>query len=71
MRLSGYKLVRADNLSNNKKSGVGIYYKETLAVWSIPVNQLEVFIEKKKYFYYHYVDQQVNQNTNFMISCFV
>ena len=50
MRLSGYKLVRADNLSNNKKSGVGIYYKETLAVWSIPVNQLEVFIEKKKIF---------------------
>ena len=26
------KLVRADNLSNNKRGDVGIYFKETLAI---------------------------------------
>ena len=32
LNLSGYKLVRVDDLSNNKRSGVGIYFKETLAI---------------------------------------
>ena len=50
------KLVRADNLSNNKKGGVGIYFKETLAIRPVPTNSLkgclllEVFIGNKKGF---------------------
>ena len=50
------KLVRADNLSNNKKGGVGIYFKETLAIRPVPTNSLkeclllEVFIGNKKEF---------------------
>ena len=41
LKLSGYKLVRDDNLSNNKRSVVGIYFKETLAVWPVPTNSLK------------------------------
>ena len=50
LNLSGYKLVRADNHSNNKRGGVGIYFKETLAIRPVPTNSLkeclllEVFI---------------------------
>ena len=50
------KLVRADNLSNNKRGGVGIYFKETLAIRPVPTNSLkeclllEVFIGNKKGF---------------------
>ena len=50
------KLVRADNLSNNKRGGVGIYFKETLAIRPVPTNSLkeclllEVFIGNKKEF---------------------
>ena len=56
LNLSGYKLVRADNLSNNKRGGVGIYFKETLAIRPVPTNSLkeclllEVFIGNKKGF---------------------
>ena len=56
LNLSGYKLVRADNLSNNKRGGVGIYFKETLAIRPAPTNSLkeclllEVFIGNKKGF---------------------
>ena len=32
LNLYGYKLVGADNLSNNERCGVGIYFKETLAI---------------------------------------
>ena len=32
LNLSGYKLVRADNMSNNKRGCVDIYFKETLAI---------------------------------------
>ena len=56
LNLSGYKLVRADNLSNNKRGGVGIYFKETIAIRPVPTNSLkegyclllEVFIGNKK-----------------------
>ena len=54
--MSGYKLVRADNLSNSKRDGVGIYFKETLAIRPVPTNSLkeclllEVFIGNKKGF---------------------
>ena len=41
LNLSGYKLVRVDDLSNNKRSGVGIYFKETLAIWPVPTNNLK------------------------------
>ena len=32
LNLSSCKLVRADNLSNNKRDGVGIHFKETLVI---------------------------------------
>ena len=32
LNLPGYKLARADNLRNNKRGKVGIYFKETAAV---------------------------------------
>ena len=32
LNLPSYKLVRADNLSNNERDGVGIHFKETLAI---------------------------------------
>ena len=56
LNLSRYKLNRADNLSNNKMGGVGIYFKETLAIRPVPTNSLkgclllEVFIGNKKGF---------------------
>ena len=56
LNLSGYKLVRADNLSNNKKGGVGIYFKGTLAIRPVPTNSLkecllrEAFTGNKKGF---------------------
>ena len=46
LNLSGYKLVRADNLSNNKRGGFSIYFKETLAIRPVPTNSLKVFIVK-------------------------
>ena len=52
--MPGYKLVRADSLSNNKRSGASTgcqyYFKETFAVRPVPINNLkeclllEVFI---------------------------
>ena len=56
LNLFGYKLVRADNRSNNKSSGVRIYFKETLAIRPVPTNSLkrrpllEIFIGNKKGF---------------------
>ena len=41
LKLSGYKLVRPDKLSNGKRGGVGIYFKETLAVQPVPTNSLK------------------------------
>ena len=38
LNLSGYKLVK---LSNGKRGGVGIYFKETLAVQPVPTNSLK------------------------------
>ena len=37
LNLSGCKLVRADN----EKGGIGIYFKETLAVRLVPINRLK------------------------------
>ena len=37
LNLSGCKLVRADN----KKGGIGIYFKEILAVRLVPINRLK------------------------------
>ena len=56
LNLSGYNLVRGDSLSNNERGGVGIYFKETLAIRPVPTNSLkeclllEVFIGNKKGF---------------------
>ena len=75
LNLSGYKLVRSDNLSNYKTSGVSIYFKETLAIRSVPTNSvkecllLEVFIGNKRDLYYHYTGHQVNHKRSFMIFC--
>ena len=33
--MKGYKLIRADNPSDRKKGGVGIYYKEFVVVRSV------------------------------------
>ena len=52
--MKGYKPIRTDNRSNNKKGGVGIYYKEFLAVRPAEVKNLnecvisEVSIKKKR-----------------------
>ena len=56
LNLSGYKLVRTDNLSNNKRGDIVIYFKETLTIRPVPTNSLkeclllEVFIGNKKRF---------------------
>ena len=56
LNLSDYELVRPDNLSNNERGSVGIYFKETLAIRRIPINSLkeclllEVFIGNKTEF---------------------
>ena len=41
LHLSGYQLVRDDSLSNNKKGGVVIYFKETLTIRPIRTNSLK------------------------------
>ena len=40
LSMKGYKLIRADNPSDSKKGGVGIYYKEFLAVRPVEVKNL-------------------------------
>ena len=40
LNMKGYKLIRADNPSDSKKDGVGIYYKEFLAVRPVVVKNL-------------------------------
>ena len=37
LTMKGYKLIRADNPSDSKKGGVGIYYKEFLAIRPVEV----------------------------------
>ena len=41
LKSSSYKLVRAYNLSHNERGGVGFYFKESLAVWPVPINGLK------------------------------
>ena len=54
LNMKGYQLIRADNPSDSKKGGVGIYYKEFLAVRPVEVKNLneclifEVSIKKKR-----------------------
>ena len=54
LNMKGYKLIRADNPSDSKKDGVGIYYKEFLAVRPFEVKNLneclifEVSIKNKR-----------------------
>ena len=46
-----YKLIRADNPSDSKNGGVGIYYKQFLAVRSVGVkylNEYVIFVESIK-----------------------
>ena len=40
LSMKGFKLIRADNPSDSKKGGVGIYYKEFLAVRPVEVKNL-------------------------------
>ena len=40
LNMKGYKLIRADNPSDSKKGGMGIYYKEVLAVRPVDVKNL-------------------------------
>ena len=52
--LDGYNLIQSDQLSNTKRAGVCIYYKESLAVSLADITSLpeclvcEVTIQKKK-----------------------
>ena len=52
--INGYNLIRADHPSNNKRGGVCIYYRESLAVQLVETNCLskcllcEVSINNKK-----------------------
>ena len=54
LSMKGYKLIRTDNPSDSKKGGVGIYYKDFLAVLPVEVKNLnqcvifEVSIKKKR-----------------------
>ena len=54
LSMKGYKLIRANNPSDSKKGGVGIYYKEFLTVRPVEVKNLnacvifEVSIKKKR-----------------------
>ena len=54
LNIKGFKLIRADNPSDSKKGGVGIYYKEVLAVLPVEVKNLNeclilaVSIENKR-----------------------
>ena len=43
--MKGYKLIRPDTPSNSKKGGVGIYYKEFLAVLLVGVKNLNECVE--------------------------
>ena len=38
--MEGYTLIRSDHPSNNKRGGVCIYYKESLAVWVVNTTSL-------------------------------
>ena len=38
--INGYNLIRADHPSNNKRGGVCIYYRESLAVQLVKTNYL-------------------------------
>ena len=38
--MKDYELIRADNANDSKKGGVGIYYKDFLAVGSVKVKNL-------------------------------
>ena len=51
LHLNGYKLATANNLNNNKRSGVGIYFKEFLTTRQVELNNLSeciVCIQNKK-----------------------
>ena len=54
LNMTGYKLIRADNPSDSKKGGEGIYYNESLAVPQFEVKNLnecrifEVSIKNKR-----------------------
>ena len=54
LNMKGYKLIKADNPSDSKNGGVGIYYKEFLAVCPVEVKNLnecvifEVSIKNKR-----------------------
>ena len=79
LNLSGYELVRADNLSNHKRVDVGICFKDTLAVRPAPLNTLKEFLQLEREcllleirhdLYYDYIDRRVNHKTSFTICCF-
>ena len=66
LNMKGYKLIRADNPRDNKKGGVGIYYKEFLPVRPVEVKNLneciifEVFIKKKRVSIDHLVKHKMS-----------
>ena len=59
--ISGYNIIRADHPSKNKRGGVCIYYRESLAVQPVKINYLgecllcEVSISNKKRLYCSFI----------------
>ena len=76
--MEGYNLMRADHPSNVKKGGVGINYKESIAVQIININFLtecllcEVSVSNKKgYIAVLYISpSQTNTVVNYFLSNF-
>ena len=69
--MKGYKLIRADNPSDSKKGGVGICYKEFLAVRPIEVKNLnecvifECPLKRKGDMWSHSIDHLVKHKMSF------
>ena len=75
--INGYNLIRADHPSNNKRGGVCIYYRESLAVQLVKTNNLsqcllcEVSITNEKGYaavLYRSPSQNILEFDNFILS---
>ena len=77
LHLNGYKLARADNPNNNKRGGVGVYFKESLRTRQVELNNLnkyivfEACIQNKKVYIisiYRSPSQTHNEFDNFLLN---
>ena len=58
------KLTRADNPSDSKKGGSGIYYKELSLVKVKNLNECTIFKVSIKNMWFHSIDRLVKHNVN-------